>query len=217
MSINKIYLDNASTTSIYEEVIQEMNNVMRSNYGNPSSTHSIGLEAKSSIENARKNIAQKLGVLPQEIIFTSCGTESNNLIIRSCVNHLNVKRIISTTLEHKCVLETCLEMKKLNSDVEVIFLKVNSLGEIDLNELETILSSDDKKTLATVYEFCEESVSFVQNPTFKNARDVLLDCGKMNNEIGENTQDLQLNFAISKALNSQDAGVAFVYLLHSNF
>ena len=85
--MNKIYLDNAATTPMSEEVIDAMLSVMKNHYGNPSSIHSIGQEAKSLIEEARRKAAESLGVSPSEIIFTSCGTESNNMIIKSCVEH----------------------------------------------------------------------------------------------------------------------------------
>ena len=93
--MNKIYLDNAATTPLSEEVIDAMVDVLKNNYGNPSSTHSIGQEAKILIENVRRDAADYLKVTPAEIIFTSGGTESNNMIIQSCVNHLAVERIIA--------------------------------------------------------------------------------------------------------------------------
>ena len=147
--MNKIYLDNAATTPLNEQVIEEMLSVMRNHYGNPSSTHSIGQEAKTLIENARRKIAEYLRVTPGEIIFTSCGTESNNLIIKSCVEHLGVERIISSALEHKCVSESCLEMKN-HKGVELVYLRPDKNGNFDLAELEKILKSSDKKTLVSL-------------------------------------------------------------------
>ena len=81
--MDKIYLDNAATTPLSEEVIDAMVDVMKVNFGNPSSTHSFGQEAKILIENVRREVADYLHVTPAEIIFTSCGTESNNMIIKS--------------------------------------------------------------------------------------------------------------------------------------
>lgn len=147
--MNKIYLDNAATTPLNEQVIEEMLSVMRNHYGNPSSTHSIGQEAKTLIENVRRKIAEYLRVTPGEIIFTSCGTESNNLIIKSCVEHLGVERIISSALEHKCVSESCLEMKN-HKGVELVYLRPDRNGNFDLAELEKILKSSDKKTLVSL-------------------------------------------------------------------
>jgi len=126
-----------------------MVNVLKFNYGNPSSTHSLGQEAKTILEEARRKIADSLRVTPGEIVFTSCGTESNNMIIKSAVNYLGVERIITSALEHKCVAETCLEMKKLKG-VELVYLRPDSNGDFDLSQLEQALKSSDKKTLVTL-------------------------------------------------------------------
>ena len=147
--MNKIYLDNAATTPLSEEVIDAMVGVLKNNYGNPSSTHSLGQEAKILIENVRRDVAEYLKVSPAEIIFTSCGTESNNMIIKSCVDHLAVERIISSPLEHKCVAETVLDMKKRRG-VEVAYLRPDKKGDFSLEQLEKLLKSSDKKTLVTL-------------------------------------------------------------------
>ncbi len=147
--MDRIYLDNAATTPLTEEVIDAMVGVLKNNYGNPSSTHSLGQEAKILIENVRREIADYLKVSPAEIIFTSCGTESNNMVIKSCVEHLNVERIISSPIEHKCVAETVLDMKK-RKGVEVVYLRPDKKGDVSLDQLENILKSSDKKTLVTL-------------------------------------------------------------------
>ena len=89
-----VYFDNAATTSIRKEVIDKMSSVMKEVYGNPSSTHSFGRKSKAYLENARKSIASILNAEPQEIIFTSGGTESDNMIIQRAVMDLNIKTII---------------------------------------------------------------------------------------------------------------------------
>lgn len=147
--MEKIYLDNAATTPLLEEVIQEMVESMRAQYGNPSSTHSIGQEAKTKIEAVRRQVAEALKVQPGEIIFTSCGTESNNMIIKSCVEHLGVERIISSPLEHKCVAETCLEMKK-RKGVDLVYIRPNAHGDIEPEQVEKALKQSDKKTLVSL-------------------------------------------------------------------
>ncbi|ACU07218.1 Cysteine desulfurase [Flavobacteriaceae bacterium 3519-10] len=147
--MDKIYLDNAATTPLSEEVIDAMVQVMRVNYGNPSSTHSFGQDAKILIENVRRDVAEYLHVSPSEIIFTSCGTESNNMIIKSCVDHLGIERIISSPMEHKCVAETVMDMKKRRG-VEVEFLRPDRNGDFDLKVLEDLLKSSDKKTLVSL-------------------------------------------------------------------
>ncbi|SDM23881.1 cysteine desulfurase family protein [Chryseobacterium taihuense] len=147
--MNKIYLDNAATTPLSDEVIDAMIDTMKINFGNPSSTHSFGQEAKILIENVRRQVADYLHVSPAEIIFTSCGTESNNMIIKSCVEHLGVERIISSPLEHKCVSESILDMKS-RKGVEVNYIRPNEKGDIDLAKLEELLKSSDKKTLVSL-------------------------------------------------------------------
>ncbi|MFP7657268.1 cysteine desulfurase family protein [Chryseobacterium proteolyticum] len=147
--MNKVYLDNAATTPLSEEVIDAMVGTMKVNFGNPSSTHSFGQEAKILIENVRRQVADYLHVTPAEIIFTSCGTESNNMIIKSSVEHLGVQRIISSPLEHKCVSESIIDMKA-RKGVEVVYIRPNEKGDIDLNKLEELLNASDKKTLVSL-------------------------------------------------------------------
>ncbi len=147
--MNKIYLDNAATTPLSEEVIDAMVETMKMNFGNPSSTHSFGQDAKILIENVRRQVAEYLHVSPAEIIFTSCGTESNNMIIKSSVEHLGVERIISSPMEHKCVSESILDMKN-RKGVEVAYIRPNEKGDIDLNKLEELLKSSEKRTLVSL-------------------------------------------------------------------
>lgn len=149
--MNKVYLDNAATTPIAEEVIDVMVDVMKINFGNPSSTHSFGQEAKTSIEGVRRKVADYLNVQPGEIIFTSCGTESNNMIVRSCVTHLGVERIITSPIEHKCVAEVIRDMKS-RKGVEVVYLRPDKKGDIKLEDLENALKSSEKKTLVSLMQ-----------------------------------------------------------------
>lgn len=147
--MQKVYLDNAATTPLDNAVIEEMVNAMKNTYGNPSSTHIFGREAKALLELSRKKIAHYLNVSPAEIYFTSSGTESNNTIIRSCVQDLGVERIITSTLEHKCVQETVKEMET-KSKVEVIRLNIQRNGDVDYDQFETLIQDQSKKTLVTL-------------------------------------------------------------------
>lgn len=147
--MDKIYLDNAATTPLDPEVIDEMVTILKTNYGNPSSTHSFGQDAKILIEKVRREIADYLRVTPAEIIFTSCGTESNNMIIKSAVAHLGVERIISSPMEHKCVAECVMDMKK-RKNTEIVYLRPNAKGDLDLKELEDLLKNSEKKTLVSL-------------------------------------------------------------------
>ncbi|MXV38924.1 aminotransferase class V-fold PLP-dependent enzyme [Flavobacteriaceae bacterium Ap0902] len=149
MKNQKIYLDNAATTYMFPEVIDAMAESMRHNFGNPSSTHFFGRDAKGIIENVRKKIASFCNVTSAEIVFTSCGTESNNLILRSSVDFLGVDRIITSPIEHSCVMQTvdCLEQFK---NVTIDYVQHNEKGEIDLDHLESLLKHSDKKTLVSI-------------------------------------------------------------------
>ncbi|HAD79267.1 cysteine desulfurase family protein [Empedobacter falsenii] len=147
--MQRVYLDNAATTAIRPEVVDEMAIVMKNVFGNPSSTHVFGREAKALIEMARKNIAQRLNVSPAEIYFTSCGTESNNTIIRSCVNDLDVMRIITSDMEHKCVQESIKDLE-YRGKVEVIRINIQKNGDIDYAQLEELVKDQSKKTLVSL-------------------------------------------------------------------
>src|SRR5690606_10564252 len=192
--MQKIYLDNAATTQMHPEVIEAMTDCMKSVYGNPSSTHVFGREAKSRMELSRKKIAELLNVSPSEIVFTSCGTESNNLIIRSCVDYLGVSRIITSPLEHKCVKETTNEMA-YSRNVEVMKVKLDENGSVDYNDLEQKLKNSGKKTLVTlmhanneignilnvekVQKICQENNALFHTDTVRTIGNYDLDLSEM--------------------------------------
>ncbi len=144
----QVYLDNAATTPLDSEVISEMNEFMKAHYGNPSSTHSKGREAKVQLEKARKKIASIIGSLDKELIFTSGGTEANNAILKTLSLNKVVKRIISSPIEHHSVLDT-LNWVKSNTAIDVIFLNVDTSGNLNLVQLEELLSNE-KPTLVTL-------------------------------------------------------------------
>tara|TARA_Y100000996_G_scaffold249761_1_gene196435 strand:+ start:511 stop:1647 length:1137 start_codon:yes stop_codon:yes gene_type:complete len=144
----QVYFDNAATTPLRDEVVDEIKNCLLETFGNPSSTHSFGRSAKAKLENARKNIASYLNASSQEIIFTSGGTESDNMLIRCAVKDLDVTTIISSKLEHHAVLHT---LDDLESDGVIIKnVKTNTKGQIDFEDLENLLKNDDSKKLVTL-------------------------------------------------------------------
>jgi cysteine desulfurase len=153
--MKKVYLDNASTTAIRPEVIQEMIKVMADDFGNPSSTHSFGRNAKTIIELSRKNIARHLNCSAQEIIFVSGGTEANNWILRSAVEDLKVIRIITSKIEHHAVLYAVLALQS-EYDIQVDYVNINSDGTIDLTHLSNLLS-DEKKTIVSLMHVNNET------------------------------------------------------------
>ncbi len=146
--MKKVYLDNAATTPMHPEVIQEMTRVMQEDYGNPSSTHGFGRQAKSVLELARKAVAKSINASSQEIIFTSGGTESNNWVLRNAVSTLKIERIISSKIEHHAVLHT-LEALQSEFKIAVDYVDILSNGEIDVTHLVTLLS-ENKKTLVSL-------------------------------------------------------------------
>lgn len=146
--MKKVYLDNAATTAIRPEVIDEMAKVMREDFGNPSSTHSFGRSAKNILELSRKTIAKKLNAAAQEIIFMSCGTEANNWILRSAITDLKVARIISSKIEHHAVFHTLEELQK-EFAVAVEYVNIKPDGSVDVTHLSELLS-DNKPTLVSL-------------------------------------------------------------------
>ncbi|AUC14496.1 cysteine desulfurase [Tenacibaculum sp. SZ-18] len=147
--MKQVYLDHAATTYIYDEVVEVMMESMKSNYGNPSSTHQYGRKAKVAIETSRKNIARLIGCSSTEIIFTSSGTEGNNLILNNAVENLGVKTIITSKIEHHAVLNVVENLRQKNG-VDVRFVDLDEAGNIDLEELESLLSKINDKVLVTL-------------------------------------------------------------------
>ncbi len=153
--MKKVYLDHAATTAIAPEVMEAMVASLHDDFGNPSSTHSCGRQAKSSIELARKTIAKAIHANASEIVFTSCGTESNNWVFRNAVENLQIKRIISSPTEHHAVLHTLEEMAKANK-FELVLLKIQPNGQPDLQQLEALLAQE-VKTLVSLMQVNNET------------------------------------------------------------
>jgi cysteine desulfurase len=144
-----VYLDNAATTPIAPEVIQVITESMKEVFGNPSSTHQIGRKAKGVVENARKNIAKMLGCTASEIVFTAGGSEADNLILRNAVTNLDIKRIISSKIEHHAVLHTIQSLKKEFS-INIEYVNLQEDGDIDYAHLKTLLQTSEQKTLVSL-------------------------------------------------------------------
>lgn len=153
--MQKIYLDNAATTPIRQEVIDEMVAVMQSEFGNPSSTHSIGRSAKAVMELSRKKIAGYLHCNAQEIVFTSSATEATNWILRSAVRDFGVKRIITSKVEHHATLYAVAALQK-EYGIAVDYVDVTHDGSLDYEQLTQLLSSDTK-TLVTLMHVNNET------------------------------------------------------------
>ncbi|MTB53808.1 cysteine desulfurase family protein [Lewinella sp. W8] len=145
----RIFLDNSATTPLDPEVLDSMTEVMRAHYGNPSSIHAEGRQARALIETARKTVANALNCSIGEIFFTSGGTEANNMALKNSVRDLGVKRIISSPLEHHCVLHS-LESIEATGAAEVVMANIDERGHVDLNHLRELLADKSKKTLVSL-------------------------------------------------------------------
>ncbi|MBK8351638.1 MAG: cysteine desulfurase [Saprospirales bacterium] len=145
----KIYFDNAATTPLDTHVLEAMMPYFAEHFGNPSSVYSYGRDTRAAIEEARKTIAALINAQPGEIIFTSGGTEANNMAIKGAVIYLGVERIITSPIEHHCVeytVDFCRDFLK----VQVDLVNIDEQGNIDLDDLSLLLKSSDKKTLVTL-------------------------------------------------------------------
>ena len=138
-----IYADNAATTKMSETAVQAMLSVIREDYGNPSSLYSIGQKAKETLEEARKTVAEAIGAKPQEILFTSGGSEADNQAIRSAAELGRKKgktHIISTAFEHHAVLHTLEKLK--GEGFEITLLDVHEDGIVRPEEAEAAIRED---------------------------------------------------------------------------
>ena len=215
--VNKIYFDNAATTQIDPSVIELMNGVMSNHYGNPNSTHSFGRSSRTLIEKARKSISKEFNVLPAEIFFTSCGTESDNLVLISAVRDLGVKRIITSKIEHKAVLNV-VKFLELNDRINVEYVKVKVNGLIDYDDLDQVLNTNKQKTLVslmhvnneigslldltTVGDICKKHDAFFHSDTVQSIGKYKLDLSKLN-----------IDFIVGSAHKFHGPkGIGFVYI-----
>ena len=145
-----VYLDNAATTPVAPEVIEAMIPVLYNSFGNPSSTHAFGRQAKALLENARRNIAQVLNCAPSELIFTSGGTEADNMALHAAVTQLGVRRIITSAIEHHAVGHAA-EALKAHESTEVVNLSLDAKGNINLQELELLLQDQIPTIVALMH------------------------------------------------------------------
>ena len=149
----EIYFDNSATTKPFPEVVEVMCNELKNTYGNPSALHKLGIDAERVLKKSRQDIANTLNVKPQEIIFTSGGTESNNFAIRGYLDRNKGNHIITTKIEHPSVLKVFEYLETKGYKVDYIDVLEN--GKIDLNDLKSKIND----------ETCLISVMYVNNET----------------------------------------------------
>jgi cysteine desulfurase len=212
----KVYLDNAATTKLDPQVLEEMMPYLTEHYGNPSSIHGYGRKAKSAIEKARKVVAKYLNASTSEVFFTGCGTEASNMIIKGAVRDLGVQRIISSAIEHHCVLHSVEAMER--AGVKIDFVNLDSEGHVDYANLETLLKESTSKTLVSlmhanneigtlldinrVAELCQQYGAYFHSDTVQTIGYYPFD-----------VQKLKINFLSGSAHKFHGPkGVGFVYI-----
>ncbi len=155
-----IYLDNAASTAVHPEVVKEMMPYFDTQYGNPSSIHQFGRKAKNAIEKARKQVATLIGAEPNEILFTSGGTESNNTILDGVLTSNSEpypEHIITSSIEHEAVLQPCKEFE--NVGIKITYLPVDEHGIVNPDE---ITNSINSHTVLVSIMFANNEVGTIQ-------------------------------------------------------
>lgn len=146
----KVYLDNAATTRLDDEVLQSMLPYMKEEFGNPSSIHAFGRKTRSAIETARKTVARLLNVTPAEIFFTSGGTEADNMAIVKAIETFGIKHAISSKIEHHAVEHTLQELEKAGK-IKLSWLNLDKKGNVDLAHLEELLKAHPKSFVSLMH------------------------------------------------------------------
>ena len=147
--MERIYFDNAATTSLDPAVLEAMMPYLTEKFGNPSSIYSYGRETRMAVEQARKSVAKNLGAKPSEIFFTSGGTESSNTILHAAIQDLGCKHIISSPIEHHATLHTVEHLAKLHN-IKLSWVNILHNGHIDIDHLDQLLNAHQEKTIVSI-------------------------------------------------------------------
>ncbi|MDX2190152.1 MAG: cysteine desulfurase family protein [Bacteroidota bacterium] len=150
MSNTRIYLDNAATTPLDPEVKEAMMPYFETYFGNPSSIHTYGREARSAIEKSRKKVAELLSTSPAQIIFTSGGTEADNMALWGLVRSYNIKCIITSKIEHHAVLHSVEHICKY-CNITIRYVSLDNQGNVDLASLENILKENENAIVSLMH------------------------------------------------------------------
>lgn len=217
--MSKIYLDNAATTRLDEEVLNAMLPFMKEEFGNPSSIHSFGRKTRTAIEAARKLVAKYLNVTPAEIFFTSGGTEADNMAIVEAIETYGIKHAISSKIEHHAVEHTLALLEK-EGKVKVSWVNVDKNGNIDLNHLEELLKNNERSLVSLMHanneigtllpikkvgELCEKYNALFHSDTVQTMGHYKLDL-----------PNLKVHFVTCAAHKFHGPkGVGFIYINHN--
>jgi cysteine desulfurase len=214
--MKKVYFDNAATTAMDPRVIQQMVEVMELDFGNPSSSHGFGRQAKSKLEMARKSIAKCCGATAAEIVFTSGGTEGNNWVLQTAVRDLGVKRIISSKIEHHAVLHV-LENLHETQNIQLDFVQLDSDGAVNYADLVRLLGQEIptlvslmhvNNEIGTTLDLAKTSRICQQHHAYFHS-DMVQSMGKLTHDFSQ----IPVDFAVASAHKFHGPkGVGFVYV-----
>lgn len=219
---NKIYLDNAASTPIRDEVFQEMIPYLTFHYGNPSSLHAFGFEANRAINKARKHVASIIGAKPSEIIFTGSGTEADNMATKGVAYSVREKvpkknHIITTSIEHDAVMESCRDLER--NGFEVSYLPVSREGLVDAAILEDSISKEKTSLVSIMLANNEigtlQPINELVKITRRKAEDVIFhtDAIQALGKIPINCEDLGVDLmALSSHKINGPKGVGCLYI-----
>lgn len=216
--MNRIYLDNAATTRLDEDVLKAMMPYMTEEFGNPSSIHAYGRKTKTAIETARKTVAKLLNVSPAEIFFTSGGTEADNMAICKAVDTYGIRHAITSRIEHHAVEHT-LETLEKQGKIKLSWVKTDNKGNVDLNHLEELLKNNERSFVSLMHanneigtllpikkvsELCEKYNALFHSDTVQTMGHFKLDF-----------QAVKVHFATCAAHKFHGPkGVGFIYINH---
>lgn len=213
-----VYFDNAATTPIDPEVLKQMYAVMESNYGNPSSIHGHGREARALIEKARKTIANLLHTSPAEIFFTSGGTEADNTAIRCGITDNNITHAITSRIEHHAVIHTLEAMQKTGA-IKLSFVDTDSKGNIDYVQLESLLQNNERSFVSLMHANNEIGTltDIVQVGEICEKYNAIFHCDTVQTmgHYGHHLGQLKINFLVCAAHKLHGPkGVGFLHVNH---
>jgi cysteine desulfurase len=217
--MTRVFFDNAATTPVHPEVVQVMTKSLSETYGNPSSSHSFGRDAKGQLEESRRTIAKLLGAKPSEIFFTSCGTESNNTILRNSIKSDQISEIWTTPIEHPSIYQTS---NQIGEDIPVRFLELNPNGSVDIDKLEYELAKASKKVLVSVMHANNEvgvlnDLKAISDICHKHGALLHSDMVQTMGHLPINFQELKVDFASASAHKFHGPkGVGFMYIRQPN-
>lgn len=214
----RIYLDNAATTPIDREVLQEIYRVSGEQFGNPSSIHAEGREARATIEKARKTIAGLIHASPSEIFFTSGGTEADNMAIRCGITDHGIRHAITSPVEHHAVLHTLEAMQK-SGQIKLNFVNVDQKGSVDLQHLEELLQKNERSFISLMHANNEIATltDIVQVGELARKYDALFHCDSVQamGHYAYDVRELNADFLVCSAHKIHGPkGIGFLYISH---